>query len=376
MPRLVHLNGPPGIGKSTVARRYVGDHVLAFCLDVDDIRCLIGQWNDNEEESGRLARLMAVEMARTHLSGGHDVVIPQLVARPEFVRQLADVADDCKAIFHEIVLWAEKGDAEARFERRASDPDLATHHRDAARMIHQAGGFRAMYDRLRDVLAQLPDAIVLRTDGLDAEGTYRTLMSTLDADVPRGDVAVRYSDGCLTIRSLSVDDLEMDLAAKDDEQIDWMWEPGERQRWEAMDRGEQRLHVLRYLREAQDTFGRGPLWRFAVDTDSIRYIAYVDCNLANPHVPHGQANIAYSAHPAFRGRGYVSGGVRLALRFLAERTTANEAHILVDAENAASLRVARAVGAREVGRWRNEHGREMVRHVIEIRRGGRSDLSP
>ena len=30
MPRLVHLNGPPGIGKSTLARLYVRDRPLAF----------------------------------------------------------------------------------------------------------------------------------------------------------------------------------------------------------------------------------------------------------------------------------------------------------------------------------------------------------
>jgi RimJ/RimL family protein N-acetyltransferase len=56
------------------------------------------------------------------------------------------------------------------------------------------------------------------------------------------------------------------------------------------------------------------------------------------------------------------------LRFLKERTSAPEAHILVDAGNEPSLRVARAVGAREAERWTNDHGREMIRHVIELRR--------
>lgn len=177
-----------------------------------------------------------------------------------------------------------------------------------------------------------------------------------------------YGDGRVTIRPLSVEDLDMDLAAKDEEQILWMWEPGERESWESMTPDQQRSHALEGLREAHDSFGPGPKWRFAVDAEGVSYVAYVDCDLANPHVPFGQANIAYAAHPAYRGRGYVSAAVRLVLRFLADTTEATVAQISVDEENAASLRVARAVGAREVGRWTNARGREMIRHVIAVPR--------
>ena len=68
MPRLVHLNGPPGIGKSTLARRYVADRPLAFCLDIDGFRRLIGGWAEHPEQSGQLARRMALAMAREHIT--------------------------------------------------------------------------------------------------------------------------------------------------------------------------------------------------------------------------------------------------------------------------------------------------------------------
>jgi RimJ/RimL family protein N-acetyltransferase len=54
--------------------------------------------------------------------------------------------------------------------------------------------------------------------------------------------------------------------------------------------------------------------------------------------------------------------------FLRLRTGAPAAHILVDVENVASLRVARAVGAVEVETFVNEHGRTAARHVVELRR--------
>jgi RimJ/RimL family protein N-acetyltransferase len=180
-----------------------------------------------------------------------------------------------------------------------------------------------------------------------------------------------YSDGHLVIRPLRVSDLDADLEAKDDAQIDWLWEPGERESWESMTPEEQREHARQTLQRAQESFGPGPKWKFAVDTTSHGYVAYVDCDLANDHVPSGQANIAYSAHPAHRGHGYVSGAVRLVVRFLEENTTAAEAHIIVDSENVASLRVARSVGAVPTETWTNERGRVMIRHVLLLNQGAR-----
>jgi RimJ/RimL family protein N-acetyltransferase len=177
---------------------------------------------------------------------------------------------------------------------------------------------------------------------------------------------VRYTDGRITIRRLEVGDLEADLEAKDYEQIDWLWEPGQRASWEAMTGDEQRAHARRTLQGAQDSFGPGPKWVFAADTTSVAYVAYLDCDLANDKVPAGQANISYSAHPSHRGRGYVSAAVRLGLRFLGDHTSAEEAHIIVDAENVASLRVAAAVGAVPCERWTSEQGRVMIRHVVPV----------
>jgi adenylate kinase family enzyme len=51
--RLIHLNGPPGIGKSTLARRYVADHPGVLNCDIDVLRSLIGGWESGFAEAGR-----------------------------------------------------------------------------------------------------------------------------------------------------------------------------------------------------------------------------------------------------------------------------------------------------------------------------------
>lgn len=179
MPRFVHLNGPPGIGKSTLGRRYITDHPLAFCLDIDGFRRLIGRWDEHEKESGLLARRMALQMAATHLSGGHDVVLPQYVARPEFVRELVEVASATGASFYEIVLLDDAADAEARFEGRAQDSAWRDHHEEAVRAMARAGGFKGMHDRLIEALPDLPAARILRTTTNEVDAAYEALLGLL-----------------------------------------------------------------------------------------------------------------------------------------------------------------------------------------------------
>ena len=118
MPTLLLLNGPPGSGKSTIARMFVEAHPLALNLDVDLIRRLIGGWRDQPERSGRLARDLALAAASTHLLVGHDVVVPQFLGRAEFIHELEDVAAAASAEFQEVVLMTSREDAVRRFDER------------------------------------------------------------------------------------------------------------------------------------------------------------------------------------------------------------------------------------------------------------------
>jgi RimJ/RimL family protein N-acetyltransferase len=124
--------------------------------------------------------------------------------------------------------------------------------------------------------------------------------------------------------------------------------------------------TIRSQDPADDMFASGPRWVFALDAGARAYVGCVECDLANTNSPTGEANISYFAQPARRGHGYVTRAVRLALRFLADHTCVARAHLVIDRENVASLRVAAALTATEGAAFVNEHGRAMRRFVLNV----------
>lgn len=176
-PLLLLLNGPPAAGKSTLARRYAADHPLTLVLDVDLIRRTIGGWQDHPQESGLLARAAALAAARAHLDAGHDVVVPQLLARPGFAEQLEAPARELGAAFAEIVLELPADVAVRRFVRRTIDSSNPVHH-EAAHMAGLAGGdahLRELHRDLAGYVSTRPGAV--RIDATrDVETTYADLL--------------------------------------------------------------------------------------------------------------------------------------------------------------------------------------------------------
>lgn len=146
---LVLLNGPPASGKSTIAGRLVDARPLALNLDIDVVRGQLGQWLDHPSQAGLAARALALSMIRTHLTAGHDVVVPQFLARSGFAEDLAFAAQECDARFVSIALMIDRATACSEFAARSAR-SLEPTHRDAAAMVERSetpDAIGEMFDR-------------------------------------------------------------------------------------------------------------------------------------------------------------------------------------------------------------------------------------
>ncbi|MET9225952.1 AAA family ATPase [Lentzea sp. NPDC003310] len=171
MPRLIHLNGPTGVGKSTLSARYAAEHPKTLNLDADEIVRLVGGWHDDFFGAVELVRPLAIAMAATHLATGHDVVMPQLVTVREQSAKFAEAAAAAGAEYVEVVLLAPPETTIDRFRHRA-------HHIDDT--VEALGGETLIRRIHRHLAAYLtPASVVLDTTGATVEQTYDTLIATL-----------------------------------------------------------------------------------------------------------------------------------------------------------------------------------------------------
>ncbi|WP_439658030.1 AAA family ATPase [Lentzea sp. HUAS TT2] len=171
MPRLIHLNGPTGVGKSTLAARYAAAHSGTLNLDADEIVRLVGGWREDFYRAVDLVRPLALSMAATHLASGNDVVMPQLIMRHGERDRFATAATSAGADYLEFVLLTPPGTAISRYQHRE-------HHID--HVVEALGGetvIQHSHDRITAYLT--PTTTVIDATG-DADHTYATLIAELD----------------------------------------------------------------------------------------------------------------------------------------------------------------------------------------------------
>ncbi|WP_157441741.1 ATP-binding protein [Actinoplanes awajinensis] len=148
MARLVHLNGPPGIGKSTLSARYADRHPGTTWS---------AGWQDDTIDTWPPVWSLVRAMAATHLDGGHDVVLPSTSPGPTRSPGSRN-SRAARGGLSRSRPARRPAAAIERFNSRARDSDdpWICHHR---RLIEAGGGngvLAAMYDSLIEVVRRRP----------------------------------------------------------------------------------------------------------------------------------------------------------------------------------------------------------------------------
>jgi len=179
MPVLIHLNGPSGVGKSTLAQRYADEHPGVLDLDIDRVVALIGGWQDDFGGALAPARNIAIAMAGAHLASGKDVVMPQLVTNLGEARRFEKAAAGAGARYVEIALIVDPLEQIRRFRTKSARSHVERHIRQT---VDAKGGdtlLERIHRHFTDYLAERPLARRLSTDGLAPGTTYNALAAAM-----------------------------------------------------------------------------------------------------------------------------------------------------------------------------------------------------
>ncbi len=180
MARLVVLNGPPGIGKSTLSARYADQHPGTLDLDIDRLHALIGGWRGLGGRIHDVLRPIALAMASAHLAAGRDVVVPQHLGSAEAVDAFDRIAQAHEAAFCEVVLLDDRAAAIDRYRRRSDGDAWARFSRD---LVVGSGGpdlLSDLYDQVVGLIEARPGTRVVRSREGAVDETYAALLAVID----------------------------------------------------------------------------------------------------------------------------------------------------------------------------------------------------
>ncbi len=181
-PKLIVLNGNPGMGKSTLSQRYANEHPMTLNLDVDRLWHLLGQWQASMPRSEVQKYKFAYALSSVHLADGYNVVVADHIQNPEVYRRFQKIAEVHCAMFVEVVLLSTVDDAIERCKTRARKLGHETGFRPGG-VLDTSGReakLASMHENMLAAVASRENMIRIESIEGDIEGAYRQLLMAVE----------------------------------------------------------------------------------------------------------------------------------------------------------------------------------------------------
>ena len=175
MSKLIFLNGFAGVGKTTVAKMYAQGKPLTMSIEADKIMDMFGDWRNNQTEAVDLRLDHVVSMIKTHLTTGHDVILPYLVRDESEVQIFADLAKESGYAFHEILLFTTEDEAVSRLLERGRWGE------EGSKQITEADipTMKSLYSLMVAETNKRQDTVKIEVKRGDIVGTYQRLLEVI-----------------------------------------------------------------------------------------------------------------------------------------------------------------------------------------------------
>ncbi len=171
--KLIILNGPSGVGKSTISTLLHADMPNSVLIDVDEIRRSIPDYKENQEESLSLAYEKAAGAIDGAFRNGQSVIIDKAISYSDTLELFIAVAKKYNAEVYEFLLFADKATTQARADERGYRPGSLLTPEKVGKLWEKADALRK--ERL--------DAVVIDTKDKNIQETLNEIKETLQMDV-------------------------------------------------------------------------------------------------------------------------------------------------------------------------------------------------
>lgn len=167
--KLIILNGPSGIGKSTVSAKLAELLPNSVVIDIDELRRSIPKYKERRQESLLLSYQKAGELIETFLKNEQNVIIDKAISQEDTLNMFTEIGKKYRAQVYEFLLFTDKETLQRRADERG--------YKSGSLLTREKVG--ELWEKAEALRKQRAQAIVIDTSDMTVDEVVATVQSAL-----------------------------------------------------------------------------------------------------------------------------------------------------------------------------------------------------